>query len=576
MKKLFATIISGIVFTTMTYAQTARVMAIHNSADPAVDTVDVYLLANNAVAAKIENLGFRASTGFIAVPASTPIRLAFAGKNSLTVADTLIGFAFNLTPNETYVLLAQGNVGSGFTPQKDFKLHVVAPAKERNTAGGDTSLVAIVHGATDAPNVDILIRKGNDDVAELENLGYDSNSGYLPVKEDDYLVDVTVDEFTQLTFAARLKTLNAGDSALVVFASGFLNRTANKNGKAFGLFAALSNGTVLPLPVVPTFRLQAFHNCADPVADTVDVWLINRTTNVNTRLIPNFIFRKATPFIDAPANQNIAIGLTLPGAALADTAYVEDLGIFPGGFTAIVVASGVLDPSKFQANPDGRPISFEVAGISALEKSPEAGKVAINVFHGATDAPAVDVIARGVGKLVKKLSYGDNENDYLIVNPQTYTLDIAAAGTSSIVASYTAPLTAYRDSALVVFASGFLTPNTPTGKDAGPAFALIAVTPSGQSISLPTVTTGLSNVSTTIEGLSVYPNPVRDVLKLSLPEKPSTNYTVTIADMSGKVVVEDVLTNMIHTVNTSALSKGMYFVTVNNNTQKSFHKIVVE
>lgn len=576
MKKLFVTIIAGIALTTMTYAQTARVMAIHNSADPAVDTVDVYLLANNTVAAKIENLGFRASTGFINVPASTPIRLAFAGKNSLSVADTLIGFGFNLTPNETYVLLAQGHVGNGFTPQKDFKLHVVAPAKERNTTGGDTSVVAIVHGATDAPNVDILIRKGNNEVAFLEGVGYDSNSGYLPLKEDNYLVDITVDEFTQVTFAAPLKTLNTGDSALVVFASGFLNPTANNNGKAFGLFAALSNGTVLPLPVVPTFRLQAFHNCGDPVADTVDVWLINRTTNVNTRLIPNFIFRKATPFIDAPANQNIAIGLTLPGAPLADTVYVEDLGLVPGGFTAIAIASGVLDPSKFEANPNGRPISFEVVGISALEKSPEAGKVAVNVFHGATDAPAVDVIARGVGKLVENLSYGDNENDYLIVDPQTYTLDIAAAGTSSIVASYTAPLTAYRDSALVVFASGFLSPNTPTGKDAGPAFALIAVTPSGQTISLPTVTTGLSNISTTIEGLSVYPNPVRDVLTLSLPEKPSTNYTVTIADMSGKVVVEEVLTNMVHTVNTSDLSKGMYFVTVGNNTQRSFHKIVVE
>lgn len=576
MKKLFVTLLSSIALSTMTYAQTARVMAIHNSADPAVDTVDVYLLVNNTVADKVENLGFRSSTGFITVPASVPIRLAFAGKNSLTVADTLVGFGFNLTPNETYVLLAQGHVGPGFTPQKGFKLHVVAPAKERNTTGGDTTVMAIVHGSTDAPNVDLAIRKGNDEVAFLEGVGYDSNSGYLSIKEDDYLVDVTVDELTQVTFAAPLKTLNAGDSALVVFASGFLNPAANNNGKPFGLFAALSNGTVLPLPVVPNFRLQAFHNCADPAADTVDVWLINRTTNVNQLLIPNFTFRKATPFIDAPANQNIALGITLPGAPLADTVYVEDLGIVPGGTTAIGVASGVLNSNNFEANPNGKNIAFGIVGISAMEKSPEAGKVALKVFHGATDAPAVDVNARGVGKLVDSLVYGYNENDYLMINPQSYTIDIAAAGTSSVVASYTAPLTAYRDSALVVFASGFLSPNVPTGKDAGAAFALIAVTPSGQTITLPTVTTGLNQVSTTIEGLSIYPNPVKDVLTISLSEKPSTDYTVTITDMSGKIVTEQNLADMNNTVNTSTLSKGMYFVSVTNNTQRSFHKIIVE
>lgn len=576
MKKRIITFLSGFILSAAAYAQTARVMAIHNSADPAVDTVDVYLLVNNVVADKIEDLGFRASTGFLSVPANTPIRLAFAGKNSTSVVDTLVGFEFNLAPNGTYVLLAQGHVGSGFTPQKDFKLHVVAPAKERNTTGGDTSVVAIVHGSTDAPNVDIAIRKENTEVNYLESIGYDSNTGYLSIKEDDYLVDVTVDELTQVTFAASLKTLNAGDSALVVFASGFLNPAANNNGKAFGLYAALSNGVVLPLPVVPNFRLQAFHNCADPVADTVDVWLINRTTNTNTPLIPNFAFRKATPFIDAPANQNIALGITLPGAPLSDTVYVEELGLVPGGITAIAVASGILDETKFEANPSGKNIGFQVIGISGLEKSPEVGKVALNVFHGATDAPAVDVSARGVGKLVENLSYGFNENDYLLVEPQSYTLDISAAGSSSVVASYTAPLTAYRDSALVVFASGFLSPNSPSGKDEGPAFALIAVTPSGQTISLPTVTTGLNNMSKSIAGLSVYPNPVKDVLSITFNEKPSTDYHVTITDMSGKMVIDQTLSGMSNSVNTSILSKGMYFVTIGNAIQRSFHKIIVE
>ncbi|MFN3446943.1 MAG: DUF4397 domain-containing protein, partial [Bacteroidia bacterium] len=434
-------------------------MAIHNSADPLVDTVDVWIVTPLGSEKLVDNLGFRQATGFINAPAGIDFRLAFALKNSTLITDTVVGFGFNLAANTTYVLLAQGNVGAGFNPQKDFKLHVVAPAFERNSTGGDSTTAVIVHGSTDAPNVDIAVRKGNDELALIENLAYDANTGYIKLSEDDYFVDVMAagtPAGSLLTYAAPLKTLNAGDSALVVFASGYLNPANNSNGPGFGIYVALSNGTVLPLPVLSTFRLQAFHNCADPVADSVDVWLINRTTNTNTRLISNFAFRKATPFIDAPANQDIAIGVTLPGASIADTVYVESIGGVPAGYTVIAVASGVLDPSKFENNPSGTPLNFEIVGIPGLEKSPEAGKVALQVFHGASDAPAVDVNARGVGTLFSNLTFKESSEGYLTVAPQSYTIDIAAAGTSTVVASYTAPLTGFADSALVVFASGFL------------------------------------------------------------------------------------------------------------------------
>ena len=100
-------------------SQTARVMAIHNSADPLVDTVDVWFVTPLGSEKLVDNLGFRQSTGFINAPANINFRLAFALKNSTLITDTVIGFGFNLTANATYVLLAQGNVGSGFNPQKD-------------------------------------------------------------------------------------------------------------------------------------------------------------------------------------------------------------------------------------------------------------------------------------------------------------------------------------------------------------------------------------------------------------------------------------------------------------------------
>jgi hypothetical protein len=575
---LFASLATS--FTAM--SQTSRVMAIHNSADPSVDTVDVWLVTPGGSSKLVDNLGFRQATGFIDAPAGVNIRLAFALKNSFMISDTLIGFGFNLTAGQTYVLLAQGNVGTGFNPQKDFKLHLVAPAVERNSSGGDSTTFAVVHGSSDAPNVDISVRMSNDEVAFIENLAYDQNTGYVKLAEDNYYIDVTPAgsmEGPLVTFAAPLQALNAGDSALVIFASGYLNPRANNNGKSFGLFAALSNGTVLPLPAVTTFRLQAFHNCADPVADTVDVWLINRTNRTNTRLIPNFMFRKATPFIDAPSNQNIAVGITLPGASISDTIYVENIGSVPGGVTLILVASGVIDPSNFEPNPSDNDINFELVGMPALEKSPEAGKVALQVFHGSTDAPAVDINAAGVGTLFGNIQFKETGENYLLVNPQNYTIDVTAAGSSTPVVSYSAPLGGFGDSAIVVFASGFLSPNVPTGKDAGQGFALIAVTPSGNTIALP-IFTSVKKLTGLPEGISVYPNPAEGVMNIELDGNTKRNYTVTITDINGRNLLTESLSSLLNnnraSINVSAFSKGMYFIQFKNNETAAFQKFIVK
>ncbi|MBP9187772.1 MAG: T9SS type A sorting domain-containing protein [Bacteroidia bacterium] len=582
MKNKLLSLIAILVTSIGTNAQTARVMAIHNSADPTVDTVDVWIVTPIGSSKLVDNLAFRQSTGFVDAPAGVDIRLAFGLKNSAAITDTLVGFGFNLTVNQTYVLLAQGNVGPGFNPQRDFKLHVVAPAFERNTNGGDSTTAVIVHGSADAPNVDVAIRKGNDEVALIENLAYDANTGYVKLAENDYFVDVMptgMPAGSLITFAAPLKALNIGDSALVIFASGYLNPAINNNGKDFGLYVALSNGTVLPLPAVSTFRLQAFHNCADPVADTVDVWLINRTTNTNTRLVPNFIFRKATPFIDAPANQNIAIGVTLPGATIADTVYVENIGGVPGGVTVIAVASGVLDTSNFEANPSSNLINFEIFGLNGLERSPELGKVALQVFHGATDAPAVDINARGVGTLFGNLQYGESGMDYLTVAPQAYTIDIVAAGSSSIVASYTAPLQNFTDSALVVFASGYLSPNMPVGKDQGKPFALIAVTPSGATIELP-MFTGVNKIVGLPEGISIYPNPAEGQLNIDIKSSVNNNYKITITDLNGRTLLAKPLSSIVDDdnglINLNGFAKGMYFIHFSNNEGTTVNKFIVK
>ena len=112
----------------------------------------------------------------------------------------------------------------------------------------------------------------------------------------------------------------------------------------------------------------------------------------------------------------------------------------------------------------------------------EAGNVELLVFHGSPDAPTVDVIARDVATLVDDISFPEFDDGYVPVPPGTYTVDIALGNDNSVVAgSFTADLTGAADAALVVAASGFLTPSG----ESDPGFGLLAVFPNGDTSLLP-------------------------------------------------------------------------------------------
>ncbi len=70
-------------------------------------------------------------------------------------------------------------------------------------------------------------------------------SQFLPA---NYTLDLTLADGTTLvqSYGADLRTLGGGSA--VVFASGFLNPSANQNGEAFGIFFALADGTVGQFP----------------------------------------------------------------------------------------------------------------------------------------------------------------------------------------------------------------------------------------------------------------------------------------------------------------------------------------
>ena len=78
---------------------------------------------------------------------------------------------------------------------------------------------------------------------------------------------------------------------------------------------------------------------------------------------------------------------------------------------------------------------------------------------------------------------------------------------------------------------------------------------------------------------NLYPNPVKNgELKLQMPRE-ITDYNIRISNVLGQKVYENKVNSNysnIHTVNTSAIKPGLYFVTVSTNLGKATKKIIIE
>lgn len=536
----------------------ARLQVIHNAADPAAEIVDVYV--NGSLL--LDDFGFRSATPFIDVPGGVTLNIGIAPGNSTSADDTLVNIPVLLTAGETYVAVANGVLAPGSfaaNPQgvsTAFRLLLFDDMQEDAALPANVDL-AILHGATDAPAVDVYARG----VAQLvDSAAYTDLAGYLAVPAANYLIDITPAAGSPIlaTYVAPLSGLAGG--AAVVFASGFLTPSANQNGAAFGLFAALPNGTVIELSDTSLARLQVIHNCADPAADSVDIYVNGGL------LLNNFAFRTATPYVTVPAGVTLSIGVAGKNSSSVNDTLVSFNVTLDNGNTYTAIASGVLAPASFAVNPDGRPTGFT---LLLQDKMREAASVSSNVefrvVHGSTDAPTVDVVAVGAGVIVNDAAYTDI-TAYLGVPAANYTLNITPGNNNNVVvASFVAPLSPLAGGAATVFASGFL---TPSANQNGAAFGLFAALPTGQVVAFQNVTGVDENQVQLVENL--YPNPANDVLQIRVKDNAQVE-ALNITDITGKVVkVQNLPMNSNGiVVDLNGIEAGTYFINLFDGKQMS-------
>lgn len=250
----------------------ARVQVIHNSADLNADSVDVYL--NDMMA--LDGFAFRTATPFMDLPADTALTLGVALNNSASVMDTLYSLQVTLDSGKVYSVVANGTLTAiGYTPYKPFMLSVFEGAREAS-ANANTVDVLVMHGATDAPIVDV--RSGGNVL--VNDLAYGSFAPYVSLPVADYVLSVTNASGTNTfqAYQAPLQTLGLGGNAVTVLASGFFAPSANSNGADFGLWvASAAGGGLIPLPVATNVAgvanaAQEWSLAPNPTADML--WVV--------------------------------------------------------------------------------------------------------------------------------------------------------------------------------------------------------------------------------------------------------------------------------------------------------------
>jgi len=298
--------------------------------------------------------------------------------------------------------------------------------------------------------------------------------------------------------------------------------------------------------VGPTARIQVIHNAADPSLDSADVYLNGLL------FLEDFKFRSATPYFDAPAGEQLNLGIAWGNSRSVNDTIANFVTTLEKNQTYAAFASGVVDSSLFSINPDGQDIGFNMFLMSeGREKSSIGGEVDLASFHGITDGFIMDIKLSGItDPIFNNHAYG-RFYDYVSITPNVYTLEIWNSSSSQHMHNYAVDLSTYADSAMIIFHSGFMVPDS---NQNGKVHGLFAVTPSGKILEFSSlVAIGEEDLSIpkTFDISQNYPNPFNPTtnIKYQLPEA---------ADVS--LVIYNILGQKVRTLVNNRVNAGFHTV----------------
>jgi hypothetical protein len=506
----------------------ARCQMIHNSADAALNLVDVYL--NGDIV--LNDFAFRTSTPFMHLPAGNQVEIAVAGSNSFNVSEAYFVDTLEILSGETYTMVLNGVLNESlYSPALPLEWHVASGMNESVSTAENVRFL-FHHGVTDGQTVNIF-ETSNFSVPFAEDLSFGDFSTNFELPIDDFVLTLLNDEPTEQieSYLASFSS-NFPGQIITVILSGFQNPTLNNNGPMWGLWIASENGgNLIPLQVVPSepvfAEVQFLHNSADDLLSICDIY-------VNDELyVSNFAFRYVTPFMSLPAEVPLSIAITPPSSTSSSEAmYIQEIELVQGQ-KYLAAAHGILSLTGYNPAPAFQFDFMDAARSFALI----SGNCDVLCVNGCTDISSADMT-----EILTSTDLCDNLpfrgfSEYTSFSAQSdYFIRVNNGAESVLFGEYDLPLSTWTQAnkALTIFVSGFL---NPVNNSNGPGLEVWAATSDGAVAALP-VHVGVNELSNG-SSIQVYPNPTTERVTISGHWKSTGQLDVTITNMNGEVVSDE-------------------------------------
>ena len=75
---------------------------------------------------------------------------------------------------------------------------------------------------------------------------------------------------------------------------------------------------------------------------------------------------------------------------------------------------------------------------------------------------------------------------------------------------------------------------------------------------------------------ALYPNPAKNIVNIAFGDSVANNVSISVSDISGKIVLAKTISNSANSFDVSALTSGMYFVTLTSDGKKQTKKLIIE
>ncbi len=406
---------------------TATLQLIHNSADPAASTVDVWTRASADADATlvVDDLNFRQATPRLEVPAGQDFNIALASGNSNDDDDGLADGELvdewadqSFSADTATVAVVNGVVNpDNFEGDNGLTLATKADVNTSSQAEGEAAQVFAVHGATDAPAVSLAPGRQLGDSNLVDGLSFGSASdGYAPL-EGQTVLDVGT--AADGNFVTNLQTPSSFNSSFdaggdfsnatgvyAVVASGFLtpggdDQTDGSDGASLeflvfpvsgqtvagGDFPVSSFTDGVPLPGAA--RVQLVHATAADAFSEVNVTL--GSGNDSETLASGLSFRDGTGFVSVPTDSDLPIEITSTNDN--SNTLNPTLNVPSTGDGSIATQGAIVRGQGSNAGVNTFDARESRAGAPAAPQGSNSNpQLAFNAFHAATGAPdPVDV-----------------------------------------------------------------------------------------------------------------------------------------------------------------------------------------